>query len=323
MLVLCFQNCSDFSLTDELIFEAAVQESVSEIDADAFPRLVETSALTRWYKSSQPDFKDDEIIGDDFAFVIAMDRTYSGEVLKLTPDIVGSGMATLSITSGKIRASRSSDTWEEYVESNLPANGEKMVVSASFGSEAGAIKLLVNGIWVQGDVVVASGTPTSFGYSSRSLGNTISMVNPSEFMVYSGNSEEVSGALNTKELNALARYVATNQTIAGVKFDPALIGGPTGPVTPGESAEFLAVKTMVDNTCLGCHGSGSAYGSLANLTEAKAISGGWIVPGNANSSKLFYRLYGSGVGAQQTMPSASGGVSAPEVQAVRDWINGL
>lgn len=103
--------------------------------------------------------------------------------------------------------------------------------------------------------------------------------------------------------------------------DEGLYGG-TG------SVEFLAAKTVL-SACNSCHGYASMTESDLKLAKtsypSSATPAGMdlIIPGNAESSPLYYRLANSsGSGTPKNMPSG-GSLGSSDLDVIKAWINSL
>lgn len=317
LLLISFQNCSDFALQDDVVYLESLSSMAAEIDNRFLPGLLDSADMAYWNPDGTGDLiKKNPILGKAGAIAVALDRTTVGKVVSIHSGDM-SEECSIYISGGVIRGLRfSSATSYTYVDTALPSLGSKMVLAVSCGETAGSLSLMVNGI-TQVATQVKVGTPVDFSYLSKnvSLGNSGGVLH--EVMAYSAQ-------LSNAQLNVLSRFIAANQQIQNVVLDPALLsdtstgGGGSGTTLP--SAQFLAAKAVIDAKCLNCHGSGSTYGAFANLTESAAVSRGIVVKGNPNSSILYYRLIGSaGSAGAKNMPQG-GSISAAEVQAVADWI---
>lgn len=116
--------------------------------------------------------------------------------------------------------------------------------------------------------------------------------------------------LSRIEHGAIISYLSKKHGIA-VTLSPEL-----GTVSSGPSGDpnYAPAQAIIESKCLNCHAgwSGANTNMYVNL--------GLITKGNANASKLYYRLIGSaGSGGPKTMPS-SGSISAAEVEVIRKWI---
>jgi mono/diheme cytochrome c family protein len=75
------------------------------------------------------------------------------------------------------------------------------------------------------------------------------------------------------------------------------------------------VKILVNN-CGSCHGE-------VLLTDEALVDIGWVIPGDPENSKIYYRLWDSeGLGGPKNMPP-SGSLLPSDVQAIRSWIENL
>jgi mono/diheme cytochrome c family protein len=87
---------------------------------------------------------------------------------------------------------------------------------------------------------------------------------------------------------------------------------PTGPVTL-----FGQSQIVINNSCVGCHKE------VSGLKEADFVTIGWVVPGNADESKLYYKLIGTDVAGEPAgdMPLKGSPVSKADSDTLRQWIN--
>jgi hypothetical protein len=82
------------------------------------------------------------------------------------------------------------------------------------------------------------------------------------------------------------------------------------------SSAFGQARVVMSNRCAQCHAE------FVSRTESQWVSLNLVVAGNATGSSLYGRLRGSGVGGVENMPP-SGTLTTQELDAVRNWINGL
>lgn len=84
----------------------------------------------------------------------------------------------------------------------------------------------------------------------------------------------------------------------------------------GGTPEFLAAKAILQTNCVSCH---AEY--TKSEAELKAI--GWIVGGDPENSKTYYRLVGSaGALGPKNMPQ-SGTLSSTDVETIAVWIDSV
>ncbi|WP_374074007.1 cytochrome c [Bdellovibrio bacteriovorus] len=324
VLVLGFQNCSDFALQDQVLYDQGIFESREALDAKTLPVLLEAEELSMWSKPGQPNFVNKAMLADQVSMIIAADTTATGNLITVRAG-AGSEESSISVTGGKIRAMRFNSvgtSYSEYLEVALPSSGDKMVVAAAFGAKASEISLLVNGV-VQSGTLVKTGTPFDYSYTQKDKTSAPAAGQVYEYVVFGGDSVSKKGKLTNSELNVMARYVANNNMIANVIYDPALLndtgdGGGGDDVNP----KFVTAKAIIDAKCINCHKSGGNSPNLVNLTESKAVGNAWVIKANPEGSKLYYRLQGSSGPGSKDMPSG-GSISAAEVQAIADWINSI
>lgn len=322
--ILAFQNCQDFSLKEEVIHGQAIHDSMYIIDSKWLMTLLNTDSMTKWYKTTSPTYVDDLTLADQWSMIVAVKRTTTGKVLSLYSG-ASDEEGYVEIVAGKIRAGRRTGvSFNEYKEGNLPASGENMVIAASIGASRGSVQLMVNGV-IQTSSVTSSGTPTDFSAIQKTVFRSANLADLKEYMVFAGFKQYEEGFLGYEELNVMSRYLANNNLISNVIFDPAILdptngggGGTPGPVT---NPYFAPAKAFFDAKCISCHTNGGTYPNLANLTESKALSNGWVVPKNPATSSLYYRLVGSGA-MNGNMPQG-GTVTPAERLVISDWINSI
>lgn len=317
VLILGFQNCSDFALQDQVLYEQGLYDSREALDAKTLPKLLNSESLLAWSKPGQPNFVNKGLIlADQWSVIAAVDRDVTGTIVTVNSG-GGSEESTLSVVSGKIRATRTNGGASEYLQVDLPSTGDKMVLAAAFGLKAGEISLLVNGV-VQSGTLVKSGTIGEFSLITKQITASNKV---SEYVLYAGDSRDSVGKLSKSELNVMSRYVADNNMIPNVIYDPALLNEDTGGGTT-VNPKFLLAKAIFDNKCITCHRAGGDYPNLTNLKESTAVANNWVYPGNPEGSKLYNALQGSTGNGLKTMPK-SGSISAAEVQTIADWINSI
>lgn len=88
-------------------------------------------------------------------------------------------------------------------------------------------------------------------------------------------------------------------------------------VNPGDSAEFIAAKTLFVGSC----GGGGCHGDFASKTETQFKSEGLIIGGDPDNSSVYCRLAGStGSCGSKNMPKNQPALDSTELQVVSDWI---
>ncbi|WII73698.1 hypothetical protein QJS83_07395 [Bdellovibrio sp. 22V] len=317
-----FQNCSDFALQDQVLYEQGLYDSREALDAKTLPQLLESDYLAKWSKVGATGYVDHDFMADQWSFVVAADRKITGTIFT-----VGSGsgneISEIKVNSGKISLVRTSGAGAtETLTVNLPSEGDRMVIAAALGPKAGEMSLMVNGI-VQSGTIVKTGVPGEFSYIEKLVSKGGSGGQVYEYVVYGGDSTEGYGRLTDSELNVMSRYIANNNMIANVVFDPSLLSGGSGTGGGGSQLDpkFVAAKNVIDSKCIHCH-NGSQAADFKNISAAKAITKGVVVAGNPAGSSLYFRLKGSSGAGTKNMPSDSG-ISAAEVQAIADWISSI
>ena len=312
LMVICFQNCSDMVVQDSVIWSASLAEYQKALDQKKLPSLLNTQgSLSFWSKPGASNYvHKDPVFADSWSYVVALNRSSTGTVFSVNSNS-NSEEGRLTVVNGMIRASRINDVSNyAYVETPIPASGDRMVIGATFKQAAGDndIELMVNGV-IQKTARQKVGTPFDFSWIQKSVETASSI----ESVVYAE-------AIDLGGLNVMSRYVASSENIGNVIYDPALMSITDGGSVGGSDPYLAAAKAVIDSKCLGCH-NGSIAVNFAGMNNSKAISSGWIVPKDPANSKLYYRLQGSVSSnpASKNMPE-NGSISSAEVQAVYDWI---
>jgi mono/diheme cytochrome c family protein len=117
----------------------------------------------------------------------------------------------------------------------------------------------------------------------------------------SGEMPKDAAPLPASDINAFRAWITNMVNIA-----------PTVPATL-----FARSQIVINNSCVGCHKE------VSGLKEADFVTIGWVVPGNAESSKLFYKLIGTDVPGELPgdMPLKGNPVSPDDLETLRQWIN--
>lgn len=317
LVVLSFQNCSDFTLQNQILSGASLLNSQESLDNKVLASLIDSeasgSSLVRWYKQGQPSYVDKIYAGSDqLSFVVAFDRTMTGRVFAANSGSDNTEETNITISGGKIRVNRIFSAGNlAYADVNLPSMGNIVVVGLGTTSDPSKFSLEVNGV-LQTITVNKTGSPQEFSYVTKALvaGSTGGKVY--EYAVYTSK-------LSNAQLNSMSRYVGESVGSTQVIFDPAVLDESSDGGTTVDNSKFLAAKAVIDNNCLSCHGSGSSNGDFSNMTQAKMINKGFVVAKAPLSSSLYYRLSGSQGSGNKNMPQG-GSLSAAQVQAVYDWI---
>ncbi|MDG0816058.1 c-type cytochrome [Bdellovibrio svalbardensis] len=326
ILILCFQNCSDMVVQDEVIYQSSLAEYQKDLDQKNLPSILSSSGLAYWSKPGAPSYVDivtspNLFLADKWSVVIAADRSAPNGTLFGFNSGMNSEEGRISIVGGKLRAYHFSDASNySYVETNLPTTGTKMVIAAAFGAEPTQITLLVNGV-IQTAAIAKTGVPGTFSLLAKSVGTVSNSVIES----FVHGAPDTGVTLNAGQLNVMSRYIATENSIPNVIYDPTLMGSGDGSNTTVTDPLLVAAKAVIDAKCISCHNSTGSGGNLTGLTSAKAVAGGWVVAGRPDQSKLYFRLKGSlsGPSDKRDMPAGGGSISAAEVKAVADWISAI
>jgi len=307
LMLFGFQNCSEFSLDDDVVYQESLNSLAFELDIKYLKSLLNTSELAYWNRNGQGDTVGiSPIYGTAASVIVAVNRTATGKIASFQSNALEEE-CSITITGGKIIGARyASNINYSTVEMDIPASGDRMVLAASCGEVGGELILMVNGIAATAAPVQA-GVQIDFSYLMKQ-------------MIVGGPILEAMGynlKLSKAQLNVMSRYVAANQQIPNVVLDPALLRD-TAPGTTLPNT-FAAAKAVIDSKCLSCHGASSTYGVFANINGASS----YIVRGNPEASPLYYRLIGStGANGPKNMPQG-GSISAAEVAAVAAWISSL
>lgn len=314
LLVLSFQNCSDFALDAGAVYGQNILESQMALDHEGIPRLTTTESLSFWSKPGAPSYVlKNPVFFDQGAVIAVFDRTMTGRVLVVqTADAKTEEMA-IDVVAGKVRVTHYTDANNyAFLESNLPSSGDKVVVAARFGTAIADTSLLLNGI-VQTVAIQKVGVPGDFGYVKKTVAVGATGGAVTEYAVYNA------GLPNT-DLNVMSRFIANQYNLAYVIFDPSLANsGGGGGTTTGPSPEFIAAKNIIDNACLRCH-DGSTALDFRNWDESKYLRLGYVEAKKPESSKIYYRLKGS---TGSYGPKTMGDLSASQITTIATWINSI
>ncbi len=92
-----------------------------------------------------------------------------------------------------------------------------------------------------------------------------------------------------------------------------------GTITEVGSSDFLAVKSMIRNSCVSCHAEWNSY------TETDFKMAGLVVAANPTASKLYYRNQNStsGVGPRNMPYGGQVALTDAELFIMTNWINSL
>ena len=92
-----------------------------------------------------------------------------------------------------------------------------------------------------------------------------------------------------------------------------------GTITDVGSSDFLAVKTMLRNSCISCHAEWNSY------TNADFLASGLVVTANVTASKLYYRNQNSisGTGPRNMPNGGQTALTEAELITMSNWINSL
>jgi mono/diheme cytochrome c family protein len=91
-----------------------------------------------------------------------------------------------------------------------------------------------------------------------------------------------------------------------------------GNVTPTAPATlFGQSQVIINNSCVGCHKE------VSGAKESDFVTLGWVVPGNAEASRLYYKLIGTDVSGAPTpdMPLKGTPVASADLQTLHQWID--
>jgi mono/diheme cytochrome c family protein len=319
LMVLSFQNCSDFTVQQAILEQASLASGQSYLDSQELPVLTDPSRgpLVRWYQQGQPSKVDKVYTGaDKLSYVFAADRAMTGKIFTAYSGSANAEETAVSVASGKITVSRiftSGNSAQATV--NVPASGDRMVIALRAGAQAEDFSLLVNGI-VQTMTITKTGSPQEFSYVTKTLvaGTTGGMVY--EYMFFNDR-------LNNAQLNSISRLIGTANSVAQVIFDPAIFADSSGSTGSTVDTKLAAAKAVIDSSCLSCHGAGSTRGDFSNMTAASMITRGFVKAGQPLTSSLYFRMKGSQGSGTKNMPDNGTTVSASQLQAVYDWISSI
>lgn len=309
--MILFQNCSQIQPQAGLIEQQSLYDGAQKIDQIYLASLISDSTLLFSQSGSTNLISLLPEYSDKGSIFISVDLPFSGTLASFAGS-TNSEEIRITINNDEVRAYHLTDSSNySYKTQNIPQGSQRILIALSAGVEPDDLILMVNGKRsLQSAVHV--GAPSSFSYVYKSFTSSSVLEN----FVFNRN-------LNAAELNVYSRFLAQRYSISQVVFDPQVLMPEGGsPTNNNPSPEFLAAKSVIDNSCISCHNN-SNVGDFRNLTQAQFIQKGLVVPGDLAGSKLYYRLNGatSGPGARN-MPQG-GQLSSPQIQAVTDWIMSL
>ncbi|MBI2858187.1 MAG: c-type cytochrome [Chloroflexi bacterium] len=129
-----------------------------------------------------------------------------------------------------------------------------------------------------------------------------------------GNAEGIFVAREIEAVKVTAPPTPTPTTAPPPTTAPTTTPPPTTTVAPVSYA--ATVQPLFNQYCASCHGA-SAIAGVDLRTHASTMASGKVTAGNAQASKLYKAL--NGTGAPQMPPT--GAIPAAGIQAVADWIN--
>jgi mono/diheme cytochrome c family protein len=110
------------------------------------------------------------------------------------------------------------------------------------------------------------------------------------------------------------------EPLAVEKFAFTAPSGATKQVAPKPeemAASFASIQPILQANCVGCHGSGRAKGGYSVSNYQSTMMGGYIVPGNPDSSSFVKYLTGD---LQPRMPQGRGPLSHDDIEKIKAWI---
>jgi hypothetical protein len=314
VLLLAFQNCSDFALDEKLVYSQSIFESQVAADSEGIPRLTTSESLVFWSKPGAPSFVvQSPAFFEKGAVIAVFDRTMTGRIIVVqTADAKTEEMA-IDIVAGKVRATHYTDPSNyTFQEASLPTSGDKVTVAVRFGTAVTDIAMQLNGV-IQDAAVQKFGNPGDFGYVKKTpaVGTTGGGV--TEYAIFNE-------ALNDSDLNVMSRYIARELGISYVIYDPGLANGGAGggTTTTGPTPEFQAASAIIQSNCTTCHNGTQV--DFRNWDQAKFVRNGYAKAKNPEGSPIYYRVKGStGTNGPKTM----GNLNATQIQTIANWINSI
>jgi hypothetical protein len=241
--------------------------------------------------------------------LVVMETGSRGDVISINPGDRANGAFQIRATPTTIEAAYLASTTDQELVTETKPSDSKLLVAASFGTQANTTLLSINGSLSDGFSTVGSPIAPSSSYHLIQLGSSTA-ANTFDFKrMY-----VFSRPLTASELGSVITYVANLEGMS-ITLDPRL--GYTGPASQPSDPLFTAARNVIRSRCLNCHSE------WANLSASGFVGLGLVSPGSPLSSKLYYRLTGSqGGGGPKTMPQ-SGSISASEIDQISAWISGL
>jgi hypothetical protein len=290
----------------DLLPGTATLATVTGSGTSKYISLAPASGGTRFASSASADLQSDSL-----TFVVVLKNTSRGDFLSFNPLDASNQAFELNMTSTDVSAVFRSSPSDSYAQSaSLPtaASGTPLVIAAAFGNDTTVLDFSLNGSLQSKPI--GTGTPVAPFVISRFLNIGSSLANQDSDIaeVYVFNR-----ALTHTELGTMISYVASKNALT-VKLDPSLSQGVGVPAT---DPNFAPAQTLIESKCITCHSSWS--GAKASYY----LGAGLVAKNSSISSKLYYRLSGSGGSSgPKTMPQ-TGSVSAADVAVIKTWIDGM
>jgi hypothetical protein len=212
----------------------------------------------------------------------------------------------LNVDSTNIKALFKSSTSDYYQVSEANPTASSVIVVGNFSSDDGTIELSVQGSYQA--TAVATGSPTApfnlprmIGLGPWAAGENLEI---KDFYVFNR-------SLTKPEMGSMILLIAQDNSISNITLDEIYNSSTSDSSDPN----FAAAQAVIQSKCLNCHATWSGV-------QAKYyFNNGLATKGDANSSKIYYRLSAStGTNGPKNMP-VPGSISAAEADLIKYWIN--
>ncbi|MBK9323588.1 MAG: hypothetical protein IPM97_11715 [Bdellovibrionaceae bacterium] len=85
------------------------------------------------------------------------------------------------------------------------------------------------------------------------------------------------------------------------------------------SAQFLAAKTIIKNSCANCH-TRPSHEAWSGMSEKDFISKGLVAAGNLAGSSLYTKIQGNRTSTPGNMPDGGSLLTGSELDTLESWI---
>lgn len=306
VLVLSFQNCSEFVADESLIIGQANFESQTNLDVSTTEKLNQKT-IAYWKKPSNSGYvlpSAGGVVSDSVSFAALVSAGASGTLLSIRGGAANVEDCSVAIQSNQVRLYHLTDA-ANYASLSAAVPSGDFVVAGRCGTRVEDLELQINGVSVTSTPAKVGTSLADFAYILRTL---VSVAAVKEVVVFED-------TLSDFELNVLSRKLAIDFGVRATADYSLSLDVPGAVVVDPNFAPMLQVY---NNKCASCH---TAYS-----TASQFVAAGWVAKGDPANSKMFWRLKDSGVtskdGKPQNMPMSST-LTTSEIATIRTWIQNM